>query len=544
MADASSIDDLLKQATQAMQANRPKHAIRLAKQVLQQQPRNGPALFVSGMAESARGRKDVALNFMQMAAEAEPDVPEIQFHLGTLLGLAGRTADAEAIFERLNQRVPNDVNILANLGRSYYANAKWRAAADALRKASGLMPSHIGILEQLGASLQQDGDARGAEQAYLKALKLNPANPEAHYNLGTVRSRSGDVDGALASYQQAIRLKPDHAAAQRNLGHLLGKLGRFEEAIDPLRQAVRRFPQDHGLAFDLGYALAVTDRHDEALKVFRRALEANPEHPELLNMVSLTHFRRGDTESALAFAEQALEARPGDNTGLAYKAMALNELGRHDAAQALYDIDGLVLAEVADAPDGFATIDEFNAAFVSYIEQHHSLHYSDLNRSLKGGQSTRELLDSDDPAAVGFRQIIERAVEAYKAQHPVNADHPFLARRPAETQVACWANIIDQGGFQDVHFHPPSWLSGVYYPRLPAAVNDPARKPEGWLEFGRAYYMLDAKGEPPLRLVQPKPGLIVLFPAYFGHRTIPFDTDEKRISVAFDVMPADHALGF
>ena len=75
-------------------------------------------------------------------------------------------------------------------------------------------------------------------------------------------------------------------------------------------------------------------------------------------------------------------------------------------------------------------------------------------------------------------------------------------------------------------------------------MSDPAREPEGWLEFGRAYYMLGAKNEPPLRLVKPEEGLIVLFPAYFGHRTIPFETDEERISVAFDVMPADAAVGF
>ncbi len=30
---------------------------------------------------------------------------------------------------------------------------------------------------------------------------------------------------------------------------------------------------------------------------------------------------------------------------------------------------------------------------------------------------------------------------------------------------------------------------------------------------------------------------MVLFPSYFYHRTIPFESDEQRISIDFDVMP-------
>ena len=96
---------------------------------------------------------------------------------------------------------------------------------------------------------------------------------------------------------------------------------------------------------------------------------------------------------------------------------------------------------------------------------------------------------------------------------------------------------MDRGGFHDVHFHPPGWLSGVYYPQVPPGVGDGVSGHEGWIEFGRAYYMLQSEDEPPVRLLKPEPGLIVLFPSYLGHRTIPFAEQDYRISVAFDVMP-------
>ena len=95
---------------------------------------------------------------------------------------------------------------------------------------------------------------------------------------------------------------------------------------------------------------------------------------------------------------------------------------------------------------------------------------------------------------------------------------------------------MDKNGFQDVHFHPVGWLSGVYYPALPKTVETSGDDREGWIEFGRAFYMIKSSDNPPVRAVKPEEGFMVLFPSYFGHRTIPFTGDEKRVSVAFDVI--------
>jgi hypothetical protein len=59
----------------------------------------------------------------------------------------------------------------------------------------------------------------------------------------------------------------------------------------------------------------------------------------------------------------------------------------------------------------------------------------------------------------------------------------------------------------------------------------------GAIEFGRPPDDLEFSLEPPVRLVRPKEGLLVLFPSYLFHRTLPFESDQKRISIAFDVIP-------
>jgi hypothetical protein len=38
--------------------------------------------------------------------------------------------------------------------------------------------------------------------------------------------------------------------------------------------------------------------------------------------------------------------------------------------------------------------------------------------------------------------------------------------------------------------------------------------------------------------LQPEVGQLVLFPSYFWHGTLPFHSEQPRLTVAFDVVPA------
>lgn len=79
-------------------------------------------------------------------------------------------------------------------------------------------------------------------------------------------------------------------------------------------------------------------------------------------------------------------------------------------------------------------------------------------------------------------------------------------------------------------------MSSAYYARLPAATAAEDERHEGWIQFGvpPEVYGLDL---PPRRLVQPRPGRLVLFPSYLWHGTIPFAGGD-RLTAAFDYQPA------
>ena len=135
--------------------------------------------------------------------------------------------------------------------------------------------------------------------------------------------------------------------------------------------------------------------------------------------------------------------------------------------------------------------------------------------------------------------MILTAIRDYEEAVLVDPNHPFLTRHPDKTRIEWWGTLMQPHGYLDTHFHPTGWLSGVYYPILPEAIDVRPESQEGWIEFGREYYKIGSEDNPPVFTVKPETGLMVIFPSYFGHRTLPFSTADERMSVAFDVIPMD-----
>ena len=70
---------------------------------------------------------------------------------------------------------------------------------------------------------------------------------------------------------------------------------------------------------------------------------------------------------------------------------------------------------------------------------------------------------------------------------------------------------------------------------LPNSLDDPATR-QGWLKFGESHLGL-GEADAPEHFVQPHVGHLVLFPSYFWHGTVPFESSTDRLTIAFDVVP-------
>jgi hypothetical protein len=136
---------------------------------------------------------------------------------------------------------------------------------------------------------------------------------------------------------------------------------------------------------------------------------------------------------------------------------------------------------------------------------------------------------------LALRHVIEESIRAYLATVPPIARPVFVTPPPAAWSLQGWAVVLRSGGHQLPHFHPAAFLSGVYYVRVPGIVKAGAAGEAGCLKFGGPCAGA-AQAETFTASIRPQPGMIVVFPSYFWHYTVPFESDEERICIAFDAI--------
>ena len=111
--------------------------------------------------------------------------------------------------------------------------------------------------------------------------------------------------------------------------------------------------------------------------------------------------------------------------------------------------------------------------------------------------------------------------------------------------LQAWANMNRFGDYHDYHNHPHAYLSGTYYVRVPTEFEDletrnDVRPGRLTLYDPRACANMTAiKGDPyiePEYTVEPKPGMILLWPAFVNHFVHPNLSKQPRLSVSFNVL--------
>ena len=190
--------------------------------------------------------------------------------------------------------------------------------------------------------------------------------------------------------------------------------------------------------------------------------------------------------AALAACETYLARRPGDSSLLAAKAIVRNEMGDEAAVRQIIDYQRLVRSVRLTTPPGYQSLAAFNCAVAEHVRSHPSLRFTPSGHATRHAhQSGSLLVEPKGPIADLERAIWEALAEHERLIAQSDPRHPFLLARPSSIGMIMWGVVMHAGGHQTSHIHPASWVSGVYYPRVPASVSPAADSQAGWIEFAR-----------------------------------------------------------
>jgi len=387
----------------------------------------------------------------------------------------------------------------------------------------------------LGRALRGAGQIEEAEMAFRKAVETRPTFADAHRELAQLRwMRTGDLTHALEALESAIARHPGHPRLRMERTWLLDAGGDSGEAeAEAARALVHMGPGTQRNLFE-AHRANLRKNYQAGAEAALRAIQAGARDGSAFEALAAAQLGLGDSAALLATVDLWLGADPLNQLAIAYRATALRLSGDPHGA-AYRDYDRLVRAFEIDVPEGWPDLDAYLTSLSAALAKMHPFQAHPLGQSARSGSQTMQsLVRSTDPAIVAFFNTIDGPIRRYLAGLGSGTD-PLRSRNFNAYEIkGCWSVWLRPGGFHVDHVHPQGWISSACYVAVPQAAEDSERK-EGWIRFGQPPIQPPG-GLPAEHFVQPKPGRLVLFPAWMWHGTVPFTSDERRLTVAFDVL--------
>jgi tetratricopeptide (TPR) repeat protein len=176
------------------------------------------------------------------ALDFDPGNADVVYKLGFIERTLGRNDEALELFQRYQQMVPGDYQVLGQIGSCLGDLGRFAEAESFLRRALTHVDDAL-THYNLGFVLTRTGQLPAAVAEYERALARDPNHLAALTNLASVLVRQGQLDRASRELTRALQIEPENAAARTNLGLLLAQQGHMEQASREFEEALRIDPQ-------------------------------------------------------------------------------------------------------------------------------------------------------------------------------------------------------------------------------------------------------------------------------------------------------------
>jgi predicted Zn-dependent protease len=545
-------------------------AERILRRAIEQDPDWAPTLTTLGELLLGSGRHAEAESFLQRAVAARQPDPQAAQVLARLYNDRKQPARALSITAPFCGRgdVPSElivqhVTALVALGRSGDA-VEW------CRKLVARSPGNVMAEQALATALQAANRHDEAESVARQALQHGPRNATLCYTHARSLVALGDYAQAETALRDCLRLEPQHVDALGDLARLVwmrsGDSGEATEAIDKVLQTfpnndalwaakaavlqgagdargawaclaarVERPQVPPALHVRAGLAALEFDPH-LALERAQSALRVMPDDPAARTLEAAAMLGVGEARGALRTCEALRQASPDDQYLLALQTTAWRMLGDERYAQ-LCDYPSLVVAYPLEAPPPWTNLADFLDELQSALGRlHDAFNHPLLFQSLRHGtETTNDLTRSDDPVIRALFRAFDVPIRDYIARMGAGTDPLRRRNRGTYRFNGSWSVRLRNDGFHHNHVHPRGWISSACYVALPDGMYDPESR-EGVLTFGEPG-ILTTPALPAEHEVRPEAGMLVLFPSYFWHGTVPISGTQTRLTVAFDAVP-------
>lgn len=192
----------------------------------------------------ARDAEPWVISSFQKAVELEPSNPALLTELGKAYLISASRLKQEAESASGEQKIKLEQQSAEQLAKALeqfalaikakadYAPAhfqevlalelqgKFAEAIDKLERLRASLPQDIDVLYELGSLTYNMGDYTKAEEAFSTITNLVPNHSNAHFNLNLIYQKRGEVDKAIAELEKVLELNPGNEQVTKMLQEL------------------------------------------------------------------------------------------------------------------------------------------------------------------------------------------------------------------------------------------------------------------------------------------------------------------------------------
>ena len=547
-----SIEQALQQGVAAHKEGKLQDAERLYWAILQTQPSHPDANHNLGVLSVSINKAHAALPLFKTALKANPQIEQFWLSYIDALIKEQQFDNAKQVLEQAKkQGVAGEklnvleaqlasLNELQNVGSvspsnaqldsllKYFQTGRYGEAEKLAIFLTKEFPKHQFGWKVLGVLLKQTGRTIESLFAMQKAAKLMPQDAEAQSNLGVTLQELGRLKEAESSQRQAIALKPGYAEAHSNLAVTLQELGRLKEAEASYKQATALTPDYAEAHYNLGVLLQELGRLDEAEASYTQAILLKPDYAECRNQL-LKCLYLEDKKSL--FIDQLDFLINRDKADAVIGSLTCrSELKYGLEKRNLFCREPLKYVSHIDLNTQY----DFEEIFVTNAK---SILNDDkiTNRKqsllVNGYQTSGNLFDIENSFTEKIQKAIRFELNKYRISFS-DSEEGLIKKWPTKYNLYGWLISMKSGGELQPHIHDRGWLSGSIYINVPPKAKADSGKLV--VALGEEKDATDTRANMK-KIIDVVTGSLVLFPASLTHYTIPFESEEERIVLAFDV---------
>ena len=351
-------------------------------------------------------------------------------------------------------------------------------------------PEHPHAQNNLGLLFQNTGDYQKAKVFFEKAIEIDPNYAQAHTNLGTIFKELGDYQKAKVCYEKTIKINSNHTMAHYKLGVLLFEIRQYKNAAEQFRLS----DLENSKSFLLNCLYKLSDKFS-----FLKELDNQIKQGEINALIgSLT------SRSEIKYRIK----RSNPFCGYPLKYVFKTDLTKQ------YNFQNTFIKPIKN----FLKEDVFSSRYQSLL--------------INGHQTPAILFNKKNEALYKIKNIIHLEVEKY-LDHFKESKEGFIKFWPKSYKINAWLVSMKSGGKIRPHMHEHGWLSGSIYINVPPKLEINS----GNLIVSIDDQEIEAENNINQKIIDVVIGSLCLFPASLHHYTIPFESNEERIVLAFDIIP-------